>query len=114
MLIDKGSDVGDLNSFPFLKTLLRSSSLSLEMSIRAMEIWPNQHRVYSWSAIKSNGALSFIEYCYASSVFSFKQLSSENFEKDGDQQNRRILGTSESSLPHRYLSQASQASNLLL
>ena len=92
MLIHKGSDVDDPNSFILLKTLLRSSSLNLEMPISAMEIWPHLQRPYEWSAFRSDGALSFIEWCYSSSFFSLKQLSSgKNYEEDGDQQNKRIL-----------------------
>ena len=41
MLIDSGSDIDDPNSFPLLKTLLRSSHLHLNSNVdlRLMEMW---------------------------------------------------------------------------
>ena len=68
------------------------SSLSLEMPIRAMEIYPLYRNLrYEWTAFRSNGALIFIDCCYFSSCFTFNQLSGENYEKDGGLQMRRIL-----------------------
>ena len=70
LLID--SDINDPNSFPLLKTLLRSSRLHLNFNVdlRLMEMWLHASGTGHWEAFRAHCALSFL-YGYNRHLFNF-------------------------------------------
>ena len=70
MLIDIHSDINNPNSFPLLKTLLRSSRLHLNSNadLRLMEMWLDDSGTAHWEAFRAHGALSFL-YSYCRDLF---------------------------------------------
>ena len=64
MLLNSKSDIKDTNSFPLLKSLLRSSRLHLSSNadLRIVEMMLDESGTAHWQSFRAHGALSFLYY----------------------------------------------------